>query len=204
MRVDTLHARQTLNASLRWRREQPAQSLKDVTTLSLPHLAFKAQQVLELVDGAVLVQKLARAILDVKGGYDPEDDLVLQVQARPNDIEGFNLQVRARASLAQSACWSISGFAGLADHQLDVPVGVCGPHTGRPELQNGERACCRYLAGVLTRQGVNPDLLERRALKDGLFQVRQASRVFSLLLHAPFRSWVLAAGVQQAAARCWC
>ena len=77
----------------------------------------------------MLVQKLARAILDVKGDYDPEDDLVLQVQARPNDIEGFNLQVRARAWLAQSARWSVSGFAGLADHQLDVPVGGCGPHT---------------------------------------------------------------------------
>ena len=45
----------------------------------------------------MLVQGLAKAILDVKGDYDPEDDLVLQVQARPNDIEGFNLQVRACA-----------------------------------------------------------------------------------------------------------
>lgn len=45
----------------------------------------------------MLVQGLAKAILDVKGNYDPEDDLVLQVQARPNDIEGFNLQVRACA-----------------------------------------------------------------------------------------------------------
>ena len=47
--------------------------------------------------GNALVQDLSKAILDVKGDYDVEDDLALQVQARPNDIESFNLQVRAYA-----------------------------------------------------------------------------------------------------------
>ena len=97
---------------------------------------------------------------------------MLQVQARPSDIEGFNLQVRARAWLAQSARWSVLGFAGLADHQLDVPVGGCGPHTAE--------------------------------WQESLLQAPGRPAEFPLLPHAPFRSWVLAAGVQQAAARCWC
>lgn len=40
-----------------------------------------------------LAKELARAILDAGGSYNAEDDIVLQAQARPNDVEGFNLQV---------------------------------------------------------------------------------------------------------------
>ena len=78
-----------------WRRDWPAPDLHDAT-LRLPHQASRAQQSSKLIAGNVLVQDLAKTILDVKGDYDPEDNLALQVQARPNDIEGFNLQVRAR------------------------------------------------------------------------------------------------------------
>ena len=99
----------------------------------------------------VPVQSLAKAILDVKGDYDPEDDLVLQVQARPNDIEGFNLQVRARAWLGHAQCVRrcVSGSAGPAGHQPGVPIGECWAHAGRPEAQGSKKACRWHLAGAL-------------------------------------------------------
>ena len=102
----------------------------------------------------MLVQGLAKAILGVKGDYDPEDDLVLQVQARPNDIEGFNLQVRACAWLCmQSVQWSVSGSeagsAGPIGCQPGVPGGDSRAHAGKPEARKGERACCKQMAGAL-------------------------------------------------------
>jgi transcriptional accessory protein Tex/SPT6 len=41
-----------------------------------------------------MAKDLAKAILDEGGAWDPEDDWVLQAHARPNEVEGFNLQVR--------------------------------------------------------------------------------------------------------------
>ena len=140
--------------------------------------------------GAVLVQKLARAILDVKGDYDPEDDLVLQVQARPSDIEGFNLQVRARAWLAQSAHWSSLGLAGLADHQLDVPVGGCGPHTAEWQeslLQAPGRPaeCSLFCRMHLLEVGCLPQEFNRQLQDAGADDQLTAMRDIAFELAAP-------------------